>query len=376
MRDKLKALQVTRLAKKPGMHNDGDGLNLRVTSPSSVSWIFRFQRLGRAREHGLGRYPDVSLADARRAAGEARSLIAKGLDPIEARRSEKAEGLTFAHCAEAYVTAHKSEWGVKQLSIWRQSLGDYAEPVIGALPVDVVTKEHVLAILHPIWTTKAETASRLRARIESILDWANFHGHRAGENPARWRGHLQHALAAPSAHKVVHRAALPFDKLAGFMADLRGQDIIAARALEFTILTCARAGETIGATWAEIDLEGRLWQVPAERMKMHRDHRVPLCDRALAILGAPGEGYLFPGVRGKPLSHSAMLGIATRHDCTVHGFRSVFRDWAAEHTDFPGEMAELALAHNVGSKVEAAYRRGDMFEKRRAMMVEWAAVCG
>jgi integrase len=285
--------------------------------------------------------------------------------------------LTFAQCTEAYLSANRAGWGDKQYRLWASTLAVYAEPVIGALPVQSVAMGHILKVVEPIWTTKPETAARVRAKVEAVLDWAGVHGHRAGDNPARWRGHLAHALPASSkVHRVEHRAALPFDKLANFMKELRDDRGIGARALEWTILTCARAGETLGAVWSEIDLDAKLWAIPAARMKMGRDHRVPLSDRALAILGRRSEELLFPGRRGGRLGGKTMLSIATRHGVSVHGFRSTFRDWVAERTDYPGEMAELALAHAVANKVEAAYRRGDMFEKRRAMMTDWAKACG
>jgi len=337
------------------------------------------------------------------------SLRTRGIDPIEARAAGEAEKrvvaaktMTFDQCAEAYIKAHRAGWrNAKHAAQWTATLATYASPVFGKLPVHAVDTGLVLKALEPIWTTKPETAGRVRGRIELVLDWAAVRGHRKGENPARWRGHLDKLLPARSkVRKVEHHPALPFGELPGFLESLRGQEGIAALALEFTILTAARTGETIGAQWDEISEREKLWIIPAERMKAERDHRVPLSRRALAIIAEmkkvrDGE-FLFPGGKsGKPLTNMAMLALLDRinerraatgqprwtdpkngnKDVVPHGFRSSFRDWAAERTSFPNEMVEMALAHAVGDKVEAAYRRGDLFEKRRRLMDEWARYC-
>jgi integrase len=315
-----------------------------------------------------------------------------GIDPIKARsehrswkKLEAAKGITFDACAAAYLDAHQDAWrNALHRKQWRTTLNSYAAPVFGSLPVQEVDLTLVMKALEPIWRTKCETASRLRGRIEAVLDWATVRGYRKGENPARWRGHLDKLLPARAKiQKVQHHPALPYVELAGFMATLRGQDGIAARALEFLILTAARTGEIIGARWDEVDLEEKIWTVPGERMKAGRDHRVPLSGAALAILEQMKEiresDFVFPGgKRAKPLSNMAMLAVLKRmwrDDLTAHGFRSTFRDWAAECTDFRSEVVEMALAHTIENKVEAAYRRGDLFQKRGQLMEAWAHFC-
>jgi integrase len=390
---RLTALQVGRATGRPGMHPDGGGLYLQVTK-SGASWIYRYMLNGRAREMGLGPLAIFGLQEARAKALDARRLRHEGIDPIEARkgvrareRLDAAKAMTFKQCAESYIKAHRAGWrNVKHAAQWEATLATYAEPIIGALPVQAIDTALVLKVIEPLWTSKPETASRLRGRIESILNWATARGYRAGENPARWRGHLDNLLPARSkVRKVEHHAALPYAELPNFLIVLRQQEGTAARALEFTILTAARTGETIGATQAEINGAGRIWTVPADRMKAGKDHRVPLSRRALAILDegktvrTDGNEFLFPGgKRGKSLSNMAMTEVLRRMgrgDITVHGFRSTFRDWAAERTNFPSEVVEMALAHTVGDKVEAAYRRGDLFEKRRRLMEAWAEFC-
>jgi integrase len=391
---RLTALKVMRL-KTPGMYADGAGLYLQVSGdgPTRIakSWIYRYTLNGRAREMGLGPLSAFGLAEARERAAEQRRLKYEGIDPIDARRAKRvqasldaAKALTFRECAERYVAAHRAGWrNSKHAAQWSATLATYVDPVIGSLPVQTVDTALVLKILEPMWTKKSETAGRIRGRIEAILDWATARAYRQGENPARWRGHLDKLLPARGrVCKVKHHAALPYDKLPDFMKALRLQSGVAARALEFLILTAARTGEVIAARAAEID--GSVWTIPAERMKGGKEHRVPLSAPALAIVerikAEHGDVYLFSGAKpGKPLSNMTMLALIERMDrgdLTAHGFRSTFRDWAAERTDFPREVAEMALAHTIGSKVEAAYRRGDLFDKRIALMDQWAAFCG
>lgn len=388
---RLSALRVAKL-KEPGYHGDGGGLYLQVSAAGTKSWIFRFKMNGRSREMGLGSLNTVTLADARGVAAECRRRVLEGVDPIEARKAvkdlgrlEAARAMTFSACATAYISAHRASWkNAKHANQWENTLATYADPVLGALPVQSVDTTLVIRVLEPIWTTKTETASRLRGRIESILDWAKVRGLRAGENPARWKGHLDTLLPARSKVQAVeHHAALPYDEMGPFMHLLRTETGVGARALEFLILTAARTGEVIGATWGEFDLTQNVWNVPAERMKAKREHRVPLPAAAVKVLSAMQairtSDFVFPGGRqGRPLSNMAMLALLKRmkrSDLTAHGFRSTFRDWAAECTAYPGEVAEAALAHMVGDKVEAAYRRGDLFEKRRRMMNDWAKHC-
>jgi integrase len=394
---KLTALDVTRLAKKPGLYADGNGLYLQVTS-GGASWLLRYSIAGRARYMGLGPIRLFGLADARAKAAEAQRLIHNGHDPIDGRRAERAKArleaakaITFKRAAASYIASHRAGWkNAKKLAgLWEATLATYAEPVIGALPVQAIDTGLILQMLEPIWTTKPETAGRVRQRVEVILDWAKVRGYRNGENPARWKGHLDVLLPARSkVRRVEHHAALPFAEIGGFMAALRRYEGVAASAFEFTILTAGRTNETLGARWSEIDLAGKTWMAPAARMKAKRDHRVPLSAAAITVLdemaklrpaGDSGSAYVFPGQRlGKPLSNMAFLMLLRRmkrDDLTAHGFRSSFRDWAAERTAFPPEVAEMALAHAIADKVEAAYRRGDLFEKRRQLMDAWAQFC-
>ena len=387
---KLTSLSV-RQARRRGLYGDGGGLFLQVSESGAKSWVFRFKKADRLRVMGLGPAHTITLAEARDRARECRKLRLDGIDPIEARRAERAQAkldaakaVTFAECADAYITAHKAGWrNPKHAAQWPATLATYVNPTFGELPVQAIDTALVTRVMEPIWTKKPETASRVRGRIESILDWATARGYRQGENPARWRGHLENLLPRRSkVRRVEHHAALPYSELSAFMLALRQQEGVAARALEFTILTAARTGEVIGARWEEINIAERLWSVPAERMKAGREHRVPLCGKALEIveeMRAIGGNFIFPGgKRGKPLSNMAMTMLLRRMghgDQTVHGFRSTFRDWAAERTNFPAEVAEMALAHAVSDKVEAAYRRGDLFEKRRALAEAWAKFC-
>jgi integrase len=410
---KLKALNVAR-AKRPGMYGDGGGLYLQVTGASAKSWVFRYwvaerdratgelvrdlatnKARGASREMGLGSCTVVTLDEARERAGECRRLRERGIDPIDARREakqqvalEKANALKFKDAAAAYIAAHRAGWrNEKHASQWTTTLETYAYPTIGDVPVQAIDTSLVMRVIEPIWPTKPETAARLRGRIESVLDWATVRGYRQGENPARWRGHLAKLLPARSkVRKVEHHAALPYVELPTFLVALCNQDGVAARALEFTVLTAARTGEIIGARREEIDAREKVWNVPGARMKAGKDHRVPLSTRALTILDAiegansADADFIFRGGKaGKSLSRMAMLKVLKRMgraDLTVHGFRSTFRDWAAERTNFPNEVVEMALAHAVGDKVEAAYRRGDLFDKRRRLMAAWAKFCG
>jgi integrase len=392
---RLTALKVEK-AKEAGMYADGGGLYLRVTHEGARNWILRFMLDRRPRWMGLGPLALFGLQEARAKAQDARRKRHEGIDPIEARRAERArqrldaaKAITFKQCAEAYVTAHRAGWrNLKHAGQWNATLSAYAYPIIGALPVQAVDTGLVLKVLEPIWRTKPETASRLRGRVESVLDFAKVRGYRDGENPARWRGHLDKLLPARSkVRQVEHHAALPYAELPAFLVSLREQEGIAARALEFLILTAARTGEAIGARWNEIDLLDKTWTVPAARMKAHREHRVPLSPRALAILdemqaarqGDADDAFVFPGRKpGTPLSNMAFLMLLRRMgrgDLTAHGFRATFKTWASERTSFQNEIAEAVLAHVIGDKVEQAYRRGDLFDKRRRLMQQWATFC-
>jgi integrase len=388
---KLNALAVSR-AKTRGYLADGGGLYLQVSATGAKSWVFRYRDTGKLHEMGLGSTHTLTLAEARDAALIGRKQRLSGVDPIQARnaareaaRLDAAKAITFKQCAEAYIEVHKAGWkNDKHAAQWPSTLKAYAYPVFGDLAVQGVDVGLVMKALEPIWTTKTETASRLRGRIENVLDWARVRGYRDGDNPARWRGHLDHLLPERGkVAKVEHHAALPYDQIASFMDELREQSGVSALALEFAILTAARTGEVIGAPWDEMDLDNAVWTIPGARMKAGKEHRVPLPPAALAIVQKLREirsgKFVFSGRKpGQPLSNMAFLMLLRRmkrDDLTAHGFRSTFRDWAAERTDFPGEVAEMALAHTVGDKVEAAYRRGDMFEKRRAIMEQWATFC-
>jgi integrase len=378
--------------KTPGYYGDGAGLYLQVSRSGSKSWLFRFMLNGRAREMGLGSVLAVSLEEARAKARDCRALLDQQIDPIEAkdtafraRALEKAREQTFDQCAAAYIAAHKAGWkNAKHAQQWQNTLSTYASPVFGSLPVQDVDDTHVYKVLQSLWTTKTETATRLRSRIELVLDWATARKYRSGENPARWRGHLDKLLPKRSkVQKVRNHPALPYVELSAFMEALRMRNGTAPKALEFIILTGARESEVTNARWQEIDLEARVWLVPGDRMKSARDHRVPLSDAAVRLLKAMSEerqsDYVFPGWKAtKAITGAACLKVLRdmeRPDLTVHGFRSTFRDWAAEQTNYPREVAEAALAHVVADKVEAAYRRGDLFEKRRRMMSDWAKYC-
>jgi integrase len=388
---KLTALAVARAG--AGFHGDGDGLYLQVGRAGSRSWIFRYALDGRERYLGLGSAKAISLKEARELAAQARVLRAKKIDPIDQRRADRlaarlrsAKGVTFSSCARSYIDAHEAGWrNVKHAAQWGSTLETYAYPVIGHLPVQAVDTDLVLRIIEPLWRTRTETASRLRGRIEAILDWATVREYRQGANPARWRGHLDKLLPAKAKVAAIeHHAALPYNDIPAFMTEVRARPSTSARCLEFTILTAARTGEAINARWFEIDLVNGIWTIPATRMKMGVEHRVPLAPRAIAILKElynqrAGE-FVFANVStGRPLSNMTMLKVLMlmgRQDLTVHGFRSTFTDWAHECTEFSDVVIDMALAHKVGDKVQAAYRRGDLFEKRRKLMEAWGEYCG
>jgi integrase len=390
---RLSAARVRNLT-KPGTYGDGAGLYIQVRGSANRSWLYRFKLHGKAHLMGLGTVGGVSLAEARDAVAEARKLVRQGINPIDQRRALRVENaaqasLTFAQVAGAYIAAHEHSWrNAKHRKQWRNTLATYADPILGKLPVAHVKVGDVMRVLEPLWREKTETASRLRGRIEAVLDYATARGWRAGENCARWRGHLDNLLPARSkVAKVEHYAALPWREIAMFMAVLAKEEGVSALALRFAILTAARTGEVIGARWSEIDMGEDVWTVPAGRMKAAREHRVPLSEGALDVLREMAklrtnpmmDGFLFPGGRaGKPLSSMALLKLLRRMGCrdlTAHGFRSTFRDWCAETTNHPREVAEAALAHTLRDRTEAAYQRGDLMEKRRRLMAEWAAFC-
>jgi integrase len=382
---KLNAAKIRPLT-KPGTYGDGGGLYLKVRSPEHRSWLFRFKLAGKPHLMGLGRLSDVGLGEARDAAVAARKLVRAGVNPIQQRKQERApdrDGLSFGEVASAYLESHEVSWrNARHRQQWRNTLATYVEPLMGRMPVAAIDVGMVMRVLQPMWLATPETASRVRGRIESILDYAKARGWRTGENPARWRGHLDHLLPARAKIRTVrHHAALPWPDAGSFMHALASQEGVAALALRFLVLTAARTGEVLGARWDEIDLANALWTVPGGRMKAGREHRVPLSGAALDILrmvapwSAAGD-LVFPGrTTGRPLSANAMgmvLCRMGRGDLTVHGLRSTFRDWAAEATGYPNHVVEQALAHTLRSEVEAAYRRGDLIDKRRRLMGDWA----
>lgn len=394
----------------PGRYHDGDGLCLLVRrgkpgpdgqpGPDRAFWLLRYSAGGRVREAGLGRARGlnaVTLAGAREAARRLRDKLRDGKDPLAEREAAAAKAkadaakahaaaVTFAQVADMYIEAHEAGWrNDKHRQQWKNTLRDYVLPALGALPVAAVDTGAVMRIIEPLWREKTETASRVRGRIESILDYAKARGWRDGENPARWRGHLDHLLPQRGkVQRVKHHDALPWRDCGVFMQQLRQSSGISARCLEFAILTAARSGEVRGARWQEIDMDHATWSIPGERMKAGREHRVPLSDaamdvlRQMAKLGSEPDAFIFPGGRtGSPLSDVAVTKAAhaAGGDCTVHGFRSTFRDWCAESTNHPREVAEAALAHTVRDKTEAAYQRGDLLERRRRLMADWATFC-
>lgn len=389
--DKLTPLAVSKKS-KPGYYGDGNGLWLQVSPSGSKSWIFRFTLSGKRREMGLGAVHTVTLQEARTKAKECREILLEGKCPVEVRKAskvaealERAKAMTFDQCAAAYIAAHRIGWkNAKHASQWENTLVTYASPIMGDLPVALIDTALVIKVLQPIWTAKTETATRLRGRIHKILEWAKTSGYRSGENPARWTGHLENLLAArKDCKQVVHHSALPWEEMGAFMAVLRGQSGLAAKAVEFAILTACRSGEVRGATWEEINLDEKVWTIPAVRMKAKREHRVPLSSAVLALLASlPRMGSLvFPGTKmGRPLSDmslTAVLRRMKRGDLTVHGFRSTFRDWSAESVanSFPREVCEHALAHKLPDKTEATYQRGDLLGKRFLLMQGWADYC-
>jgi len=388
--NKLTALAVQR-NQTPGYHGDGGGLWLKVTSTGSKSWIFRYTRNGITKDMGLGPVITVSLAEARQKALACRKLLMDCRDPLEERRNQQlqvrlhsSKMRTFSECAIAYIEAHRSGWkNEKHAKQWHSTLETYAFPVAGSLPVSSIDTGAILNILEPIWHTKTETASRVRGRMEAILDWAKVRGYRQGDNPAHWKGHLDKLLPVPSkVQKVKHHAALPYAELGSFMSELQQCDGLAARALEFGILTVARSGEIRNATWEEIDFHNKLWILPASRMKAGKEHRVPLCDKAIDLLNAlprfAGSDLVFPSQSNRPLSDMALTAVLRRMKrigLTQHGFRSTFRDWAGETTPYPREVIEHALAHQLKDKAEAAYQRGDLLAKRSALMADWEKFC-
>ena len=398
---KLTALKVASLIKQavPGLTLDGDGLYLQIKQPSGISWIYRYSLAGRTRDMGLGPCHSVTLAEARIKAAEARKLKASGIDPLEQRDQErqqarqqqeqkrmaqqhaKARAVSFEQVAADYIEAHRMGWrNQKHAQQWTNTLTTYAYPVIGVLPACLITTDHILGILTPIWTVKPETASRVRNRLELVLDAAKARGLREGENPARWRGHLD-KLLPPRAkvREVKSHAAMPWAEVPAFMQRLTQIEGMGARALELTLLTACRSSEVLLADWHEFDLEHGIWIIPASRMKAGRELRVPLSEAALSVLyqlpRISGSAWVFAGARhGKPLSNMAMTLVMRRMGLghfTVHGFRSSFRDWAAENTHYPREVCELALAHRVATGAEAAYWRGDVLDKRRELMQDW-----
>ena len=380
---------------KAGRHADGGGLHLLVKETGARSWVYRFMLRGRSRDLGLGPAigaDAVPLAAARDLAAALRLKVKAGVDPLEERlgaavaavaaaQASKVSGITFKAVAEAHIAAHSDGWrNAKHRQQWSSTLATYVYPVIGELPVADISTAHVLSILEPIWKAKPETAGRVRGRIETILDAAKARGYRDGENPARWRGHIAQILPARTRLSRGHHKALPYGDLPAFVAKLHVREAMAALALEFAILTIARSGEVLGATWDEVDLDKAVWIIPGSRMKAGKEHRIPLSPRALAILTetkAVGSTFLFSGNGGK-LSPMAMTMLLRRMkaEVTVHGFRSTFRDWSAECTGYAHEVCEMALAHTIGNKAEAAYRRGDLFEKRRRLMADWATFGG
>lgn len=381
------ALEVSRL-RSEGSHAVGgvSGLYLRIEG-GSRSWVFRYVHLGHRRRMGLGSYPLVSLAEAREAARDALRVRNSGTDPLiarqaarEAARRAHAQRLEFDKAAEAFIREHESTWrNVKHVQQWRNTLATYASPHFGTVPVSDIDQSMVLRALSPIWKKKTETASRLRGRIEQILDWATAHGHRSGPNPARWRGQLEHILADPDkVAPVKHHPAVPFARLPAVYQQIAAVHGQTARALCFLILTAARSGEVRGMVWDEVDLDAGLWIVPADRMKAKKEHRVPLSRQALELLRTqprePLVEHVFPSNRKGPLSDMAFTALMRRHGlgAVPHGFRSTFRDWAGETTHHPRDAVELCLAHTIDTKTEAAYRRADMLEKRAVIMQEWA----
>jgi len=407
--EKLTALEVKKLT-KPGLYGDGGGLTLQITKAGTKSWLFRYMIAGKPYGMGLGPVHTITLAEARQKAMEARKQLIDGINPLEAKKRRKiasalakAKLMTFDQCAEAYIEAHRASWkNAKHADQWGNTIDTYASPIIGALPVAEIDTALVMKVLTQkdaagaqFWESKTETASRLRGRIESILGWATTSGFRTGDNPARWRGHLENLLANISkASRTKNHPSLPWQRMGEVMQALRKREGTAARAVEFVILTACRSGEVRGAKWAEIDLDAKLWTIPGERMKAKREHEVPLSDEAIALLKALPRiedcELVFPGTKAQQLSDMSLTAVIRRMNgddvpiwtdkegktITVHGFRSTFRMWAAESTNYPREVAEHALAHQLPDAVERAYQRGTQFTKRAKMMADWAKYCG
>ena len=389
--NRLTAVEVSSKSKSKGMYPDGGGLYLRVTDTGTKNWVYRFSVDKKASQMGLGKFPAINLADARTEAEKYRKLVQQGINPIAYREAERSAAQaavkkvwTFKECAQAYIDAHSPSWkNAKHKAQWTSTLEQYAYPIIGDHSVDDIDVGLVLEVLEQIWSTKTETATRVRGRIEAVLDWAQVRGYRSDDkrNPARWKGRLEKVLPPRSkVAKVKHFAALDYNKIGEFMGELREQTAISAKGLEFLILTATRTSEVMLSTWDEIDMDKAIWTIPAERTKTDKEYRIPLSKDALSILQEMQEikvsNYVFPGQADqRPMSNMAFLMLLKRmghSDLTAHGFRSCFRDWAAERTNYPHELAEMALGHAIGNKVEAAYRRGDLFEKRCRMMNDWA----
>lgn len=393
----------------PGYHGDGGGLTLQITKAGVKSWLYRYMINGKARWMGLGPVHSVSLAEARQKAAEARKLVTEGIDPLEEKDQRKREAelakarlMTFDQCASAYIQAHSAGWkNAKHADQWANTISTYVSPIIGSLPVAQVDTGLVVKVLtqtddqgKQFWQVKNETATRVRGRIESILGWATTSGYRSGDNPARWRGHLENLLASISrTQRVKNHPSLEWRRMGAFVHDLRSREGVAARAVEFAILTASRSGEVRGARWSEIDLHNKVWTIPADRMKAKREHEVPLSSAASALLKKmpkiDGTDLIFPGVKGQALSDMSLTAVIRRMNVdtptwvdkngdpiTIHGFRSTFRMWAAESTNYPRDVAEHALAHQLPDAVERAYQRGTQFTKRAAMMNDWAKFCG
>lgn len=399
--NKLTAKAVEKKT-KPGLYGDGGGLTLQITKAGVKSWLYRYMMDGKAHAMGLGPVHTVTLAEARQKATEARKQVLNGINPLEAKNKqklaaqlEKAKMMTFDQCAQAYIEAHRAGWkNSKHATQWGTTVRTYASPVIGELPVAEIDTALIVKVLEPIWNTKTETASRLRGRIEAILGWATTSGYRTGDNPARWRGHLENLLAKISkTSRTKNFPSLPWQRTGEFMQALGQRDGTSARAVEFAILTASRSGEVRGAKWSEIDLDAKLWTIPADRMKAKREHEVPLSDTAIKLLkNLPrivGCDLLFPGTKLQMLSDMSLTSVIRRmngseatwvdregNTITIHGFRSTFRMWAAEATNYPREVAEHALAHQLPDALERAYQRGTQFAKRAAMMADWADFCG
>lgn len=388
--NKLSALKVKSITES-GWYSDGRGLYLQVSKTGTKSWVYRYQIDGRERRCGLGSFLDVSLEQARRSAEACRQLRLENIDPIEhkrqlasQRRSDEAFAVTFKECAIAYINSHKAGWkNPKHEMYWRNTLETYSFPTIGNMSVNEIQTQQVLKVLEPIWMSKTETATRVRQRIENILDWAKVRGYRGGENPALWRGHLDKLLPKRvKIQKVRHFPAMPYLELPEYFQKLRNTETLAAKALAFIILNASRVGEVKAAKYSEVSLQDAVWTIPEERMKAHREHRVPLCAESIQIVkelqNYRVDDYLFPSIKkGKNISDAAILKLLKQDypNLTVHGFRSTFRDWCAEMTNYPRELAESALAHVLKDQTEAAYQRGDLLLKRRKLMESWASYC-